>query len=126
MTPESSAELAMFHCLRPASTCWATLRSRMTGSALRGSAMRTTSRRPPASQQRATSRRSASVHDGDDVASDGEAASRGHGSDAEAEEEAGSPIVSVSRSLRRLTRAVSHTISGAHPTSPSPDDFLLG
>ena len=84
----------------------------MTGSALRGSALRTTSRRPPASQQRATSRRSASVHNRDDPASDAEAVSGGDGSDAEAEE-GGSPVASISRSLRRLTRAVSHTISGA-------------
>ena len=84
------------------------------GSAPR-SAVRTSSRQPAASHQKATSRRQTISRNAADDCSDCDTV--GNDDVDGAEEENGTPPASISRSLRRLTRAVSHTISGA-PTVP--------
>ena len=92
--------------------------SQLLGSALRSgsaprSAARTISRQQAASHLKATTRRKITSQHDDDDASDGEAVGRDDEDDGE--EEGGTPVVTISRSLRRLTRAMSHTLSGAPP-----------
>ncbi len=90
--------------------------SRLISSALcPGSAARTSSRQPAASHQKATSRRNTISRNEADDCSDGETV--GDDGAEGAEEEGGTPAASISRSLRRITRAVSHTISGAPPVA---------